>query len=123
MATTMLWAYLAFSQFLIIWSGNTQEEAPWYMDRMGEGWILVSLILIVFHFALPFTALLTRRTKRAKNVLEFLQQQGLEPYRVRMSVAGRFEPSQVKEARKNPALHERVEVFLLDELVSEPAAP
>ncbi len=61
--------------------------------------------------------------QRAKNVLEFLQQQGLEPYRVRISVAGRFEPSQMKEARKNPALHERVEVFLLDELVTEPAAP
>ncbi len=69
MATTMLWAYLGFSQFLIIWSGNTQEEAPWYMDRMGEGWIVISLILIVFHFAVPFTTLLTRRTKRAKNIL------------------------------------------------------
>jgi len=69
MATTMLWAYLSFSQFLIIWSGNTQEEAPWYLDRMGDGWIIISLVLIVFHFAVPFTTLLTRRTKRAKGIL------------------------------------------------------
>lgn len=70
LATTMLWAYLSFSQFLIIWMGNTQEETPWYVrDRMGDGWIIVSIVLIVFHFALPFLTLLTRRTKREKNIL------------------------------------------------------
>ncbi len=69
MAFTMLWAYLSFSQFLIIWSGNTQEEAPWYLLRMGDGWIIISVILIVFHFMLPFVVLLTRKTKRASNVL------------------------------------------------------
>ncbi len=69
MAFVMLWAYMSFSQFLIIWSGNTQEEAPWYVDRMGQGWIVISVILIVFHFALPFLILLTRRTKRASSIL------------------------------------------------------
>ena len=69
MAFVMLWAYLSFSQYLIIWSGNTQEEAPWYMDRTGEGWIVISVILIAFHFALPFLILLTRRTKRAASAL------------------------------------------------------
>jgi hypothetical protein len=69
MAFVMLWAYLSFSQFLIIWSGNLQEEAPWYVDRMGEGWIIVSVALILFHFALPFVILLTRRTKRAPAAL------------------------------------------------------
>lgn len=69
MAFTMLWAYLSFSQFLIIWSGNTQEEAPWYLSRMGDGWVIISVILIVFHFVLPFVVLLTRKTKRAPSVL------------------------------------------------------
>ncbi len=69
MAFVMLWAYLSFSQYLIIWSGNTQEEAPWYMDRTGQGWIVISVILIAFHFALPFLILLTRRTKRAPKML------------------------------------------------------
>ncbi len=61
--------------------------------------------------------------RRAQAVLEFLQQEGVETYRVRIAVAGRYEPAQTKAAAKNPLLHERVEVFLLDELVSEPASP
>ena len=37
----------------VSWSGNTQEEAPWYMDRTGEGWIVISVILIA---ARPLTS-------------------------------------------------------------------
>jgi Ni/Fe-hydrogenase subunit HybB-like protein len=69
MAFTMLWGYIAFSQFLIIWSGNTQEEAPWYIARNTNGWNIVTVILIVFHFAVPFLVLLTRKTKRAPSML------------------------------------------------------
>lgn len=69
MACTMLWGYLAFSQFLIIWSGNTQEEMPWYIVRNTDAWNLVTVILIVFHFAVPFLILLSRRTKRAPSTL------------------------------------------------------
>lgn len=65
MAFVMLWAYMNLSQFLIIWSGNTQEEAPWYIMRTGHGWMAISIALIIFHFAFPFVVLLTRRTKRA----------------------------------------------------------
>ena len=38
LAFVMLWAYLTFSQFLIIWSGNLPEEIPWYLERMRGGW-------------------------------------------------------------------------------------
>ncbi|MGK0190761.1 MAG: hypothetical protein ACI9R3_006591 [Verrucomicrobiales bacterium] len=69
MAFVMLWTYMNLSQFLIIWSGNTQEEAPWYMARMDPGWIVLSISLIIFHFALPFLILLTRRTKRSPGLL------------------------------------------------------
>jgi hypothetical protein len=60
----MLWAYIAFSQYLIIWSGNTAEEAAWYVKRQEGGWQHVALILIVFHFAVPFILLLSRQRKR-----------------------------------------------------------
>jgi hypothetical protein len=60
----MLWAYMQLSQFLIIWSGNTQEEAPWYLQRMGPQWVWVSNALIVLHFALPLLLLLTRKIKK-----------------------------------------------------------
>ena len=38
LAFVMLWAYLSYSQFLIIWSGNLKEEIPWYMKRAFGGW-------------------------------------------------------------------------------------
>jgi hypothetical protein len=61
---TMLWAYFAFSQLLIIWSGNLPEEIPWYLRRWQGGWQLVGVMLIVFQFALPFLLLLSRDVKR-----------------------------------------------------------
>jgi hypothetical protein len=66
---TMLWAYLSFSQFLIIWGGNLREEIPWYMTRARGGWTAVALMLIVFHFAVPFLLLLTRFVKRRAEIL------------------------------------------------------
>ena len=69
LAFVMLWAYISFSQFLIIWSGNLKEEIPWYLHRTGPGWIVIALALIVLHFALPFILLLSRRTKRGVSTL------------------------------------------------------
>jgi hypothetical protein len=66
---TMLWAYLSFSQYLIIWGGNVKEEIPWYMTRARGGWTVVALLLIILHFAVPFLLLLTRFVKRRAKVL------------------------------------------------------
>lgn len=65
----MLWAYLAFSQFLIIWAGNLPEEVPWYLARLQGGWQYVGLALVVLHFALPFALLLSRDLKRSYRLL------------------------------------------------------
>jgi hypothetical protein len=65
----MLWAYMAFSQFLIIWAGNLSEEIPWYLRRTRAGWQWVALALIVFHFFLPFFVLLMRGNKRQPRFL------------------------------------------------------
>ncbi len=64
LAFTMLWAYLAFSQFLIIWSGNLPEEIPWYIERIRGRWGLIALALVLGHFVLPFLLLLSRDLKR-----------------------------------------------------------
>jgi hypothetical protein len=66
---TMLWAYLSFSQFLIIWAGNLREEIPWYMSRARGAWMLVAIALIVLHFAVPFLLLLNRFVKRRAEIL------------------------------------------------------
>ena len=63
-AFVMLWAYFSFSQFLIMWSGNLPEEISFYLERFHHGWGLVALLLVVFHFALPFVFLLSRDLKR-----------------------------------------------------------
>jgi hypothetical protein len=69
LAFVMLWAYFAFSQFLIIWSGNLPEEIPWYLARTRGGWQFVALAIVVFHFALPFVVLLSRDVKRRPRLL------------------------------------------------------
>jgi hypothetical protein len=63
-AFVMLWAYLSYSQFLIIWSGNLPEEVPWYLHRLHGGWQVLALMLVVFQFALPFLLLLSRNLKQ-----------------------------------------------------------
>jgi hypothetical protein len=69
LAFTCLWAYTSFSQFLIIWSGNIPEETPWYLRRTAGGWQIVSVLLMVFHFAVPFAVLLSRQVKRRGRLL------------------------------------------------------
>jgi hypothetical protein len=68
-AFVILWAYMAFSQFLIIWSGNLAEEVPWYIRRSTSGWNIVAIVLMLFHFALPFFLLLARRAKSSAQML------------------------------------------------------
>jgi len=65
LAFVMLWGYMNLSQFLIIWAGNLPEETPWYLARSGGGWKAVTIVLAVFHLAVPFFLLLSRRRKRA----------------------------------------------------------
>ncbi|MDR3633283.1 MAG: hypothetical protein P4L84_05555 [Isosphaeraceae bacterium] len=69
LAFTMLWAYMSFSQFLIIWSGNLTEEIPWYLRRSEHGWRWLALLLMVFHFFVPFFLLLFRVNKRVSQNL------------------------------------------------------
>jgi hypothetical protein len=63
-AFTMLWAYLSFSQFLLIWAGNLPEEIPFYLRRMHGGWGIASAVLVLGHFILPFLILLSADVKR-----------------------------------------------------------
>lgn len=63
-AFVMLYAYLSFSQWLIIWSGNLTDEINWYLNRMAGQWVNLSRFLILFEFAVPFALLLSRRLKK-----------------------------------------------------------
>jgi hypothetical protein len=69
LAFVMLWTYMAFSQWLVIWSGNLPEENVWYVHRLQGGWQWFGVVLIVFHFVLPFFLLLSRDLKRNAHAL------------------------------------------------------
>ena len=69
LAFIMLWAYFALSQFLITWAGNLPEEIPWYIARSKGGWQYIAMVIVVFHFALPFVVLLSRNVKRRPDTL------------------------------------------------------
>lgn len=68
----MTWAYLAFTQYLIIWAEDLPNEIAWYLPRVNTTWHDVALFLVAFHFALPFLVLLSRRAKRAPRTLGML---------------------------------------------------
>ncbi len=63
-AFVVFWAYIAFSQFMLIWYGNIPEETLWYAHRIGPGWAGASVALAAGHFVLPFFFLLSRAVKR-----------------------------------------------------------
>ena len=60
----MLWAYFAFSQLLIVWSGNLSNEIPWYYPRFTTSWSKLGLTLYILQFMVPFLLLLSRRLKK-----------------------------------------------------------
>jgi hypothetical protein len=68
----MVWAYLAFSQLLIIWAENLPEEIPYYLHRLSGGWLWLGVLLVAFHFAIPFFLLLSRQVKRSARALTIL---------------------------------------------------
>ncbi|MFH0991854.1 MAG: quinol:cytochrome C oxidoreductase [bacterium] len=57
------WAYIAFSQFLLIWYANLPEETFWFINRWKNGWEYVSVGLIIVQFAVPYVMLLTQNSK------------------------------------------------------------
>ncbi|HLZ93046.1 MAG TPA: hypothetical protein VKQ28_15150 [Candidatus Acidoferrum sp.] len=69
LAFVMLWAYFQFSQLLIIWSGNQPEEISFYYSRLHSQWGVVAVIVLVFHFFVPFFLLLSRDLKRNPRLL------------------------------------------------------
>jgi len=68
-AFTAFWAYIAFSQFFLIWYANLPEETIWYQARLEGSWKTVSIILMAGHFGAPFFYLMGRAVKRRGSTL------------------------------------------------------
>ncbi|MEA3286363.1 MAG: hypothetical protein U9Q77_03160 [Candidatus Marinimicrobia bacterium] len=68
-AFTAWWAYIGGAQYFLIWYGNIPEETIYFLHRWEHGWKEVSLILIVFHFIIPFIVLAFRAAKRVPVII------------------------------------------------------
>ena len=68
-AFTSFWAYIAFSQFFLIWYANLPEETIWYKARLEGSWKAVSILLMAGHFGVPFFYLMGRAVKRRASTL------------------------------------------------------
>ncbi len=71
-AFTVFWAYIGFSQFMLIWYANLPEETGYFLHRFHGGWFWVSTFLLVGKFLLPFFFLLPRDAKRNPRILAFV---------------------------------------------------
>jgi hypothetical protein len=65
----LIWAYLAFMQYLTIWIADLPAETAWYIPRTLTSWRVVAWFLITFHFLIPFAVLLSRHAKEQRRVL------------------------------------------------------
>jgi len=68
-AFTVFWAYIGFSQYMLMWYANLPEETAWYAARQTGSWTAFSLVLLFGHFLVPFLALMSRNVKRRKSLL------------------------------------------------------
>ena len=59
----MMWAYIAFTQYLIIWGEDLSHEITWYYPRVRTGWVFVGIAVVFLEFALPVAAMLFRTVK------------------------------------------------------------
>ncbi len=65
----VFWAYIAYSQYMLIWYANLPETTGWFLARTVHGWAPVALLLLVGHFMAPFIILITKHTKRMRPIL------------------------------------------------------
>jgi hypothetical protein len=63
-AFVMIWMYFSYSQWLITWAGNLPEEISFFLARIQGGFGAVTLLIVLFHFVVPFSLLLSRDLKR-----------------------------------------------------------
>lgn len=69
---TVFYAYIAFSQYLLIYYANIPEETLWFYHRFEGGWSSVAWLLLLGRFVIPFIVLLSKPAKSNLNVLKYM---------------------------------------------------
>lgn len=71
-AFIIFWAYIGFSQYLLIWYADIPEETFWLLQRWDGSWKYVSILLLFVHFVIPFLILVARSSKTNMQLLKFM---------------------------------------------------
>jgi hypothetical protein len=71
-AFNIFWAYIAFSQYLLIWYANLPEENYWFLNRMNGSWVYLSLGMVFIHFIIPFLVLIPSYAKTNLKTLKVM---------------------------------------------------
>ena len=71
-AFSTFWAYIWFSQYLLIWYGNLPEETTYYITRTSQPWMTLFLINLVVNWVVPFVTLMPRAAKRNATILKWV---------------------------------------------------
>ena len=71
-AFTTFWAYIAFSQYFLIWYANITEETSYFLIRNTDGWNTGMICLVLFHFIVPFVVLLQAWLKKNPKYLSIV---------------------------------------------------
>jgi len=71
-AFNIFWAYIAFSQYLLIWYANLPEENYWFLNRMNGSWVYLSLGMVFIHFIIPFLVLIPSYAKTNLRTLKIM---------------------------------------------------
>ena len=71
-AFTTFWAYIAFSQYFLIWYANITEETSYFLIRNTDGWNTGMIFLVFGHFIVPFVVLLQAWLKKNPKYLSIM---------------------------------------------------
>ncbi|MCP4632333.1 MAG: hypothetical protein GY855_05360, partial [candidate division Zixibacteria bacterium] len=71
-AFIIFWAYMAFSQYFLIWYGNIPEETVWFLHRWNGSWKNITLLIVFGHFIIPFFLLFPQGIKRNPVLLSIM---------------------------------------------------
>jgi hypothetical protein len=66
------WAYIAFSQYMLIWYADLPEETLWFLQKWEGSWAVFSILLIIIHFLVPYIVLLSQPSKMDAKKLKFI---------------------------------------------------